>query len=105
MLKRIFLLATAVMVAAACFSTDASAAAQWYTCRVEMAGPGWGTIYIQLSDNSAAFTKRWFSVPANAAKEILAVALTAMNGGMPVMINADLSLSGYPPIYAFYLTQ
>jgi hypothetical protein len=105
MSRKIFLLATAVMVAALCLSTDANAAQQWYTCRVEMAGPGWGAIYIQLSDNSAAFTKKWFSVPANSAKEMLAVALTAVNGGMPVLINTDLSVSGYPPLYAIYLTQ
>lgn len=105
MARRIFLLVMVVMVAGAFSTTDARAAQQWYECRVEMAGPGWGAIYIQLSDNSAAFTKKWFSVPAAAAKEILAVALTAMNSGMKVTINADLNQSGYPAIYAIYLTQ
>jgi hypothetical protein len=105
MTRRILLVVMVVMVAGACFTTDASAAQQWYTCRVEMTGPGWGAIYINLSENSAAFTKKWFSVPADAKKEFLAVALTAMNSGMKVMVVTDLSLSGYPPIYAIYLTQ
>jgi hypothetical protein len=105
MARRFLLLVMVVMLAGVLFTTDASAAQQWYTCRVEMAGPGWGAIYIQLSDNSAAFTKKWFSVPADTKKEILAVALTAMNSGMKVLINTDLNLSGYPPIYAFYLAQ
>jgi hypothetical protein len=105
MARRFLLLVMVVMVAGVLFTTDASAAQQWYTCRVEMAGPGWGAIYIQLSDNSAAFTSKWFSVPAGTAKEMLAVALTAMNSGMKVIVNADLSLSGYPLIYALYLAQ
>jgi hypothetical protein len=69
-----------------------------------MAGPGGGgKIYIKLTDKSSAFTKKWFTASAETGKEMLAVALTAMNSGMQVTVSADLSVSGYPPLGAIYL--
>ena len=104
MAKKISLLLMVVMLAGVYFTTDASAAAQWFTCTVEMAGPSGGKILIRLTDSSSAFTNKWFTAPAESGKEMLAVALTAMNSGMRVRVSADLSLSGYPPLGGFYLT-
>lgn len=105
MAKKIGLMVMVVMFAAAYFATDSNAAAAWYVCKVEMAGSGAGTIYIQLTDKSASFTKKFFTAPADRAKELLAVALTAMSNGFSVSVHTDTSLSGYPTIYSFYLTQ
>lgn len=103
--KRISLIVLVVMLAGAYFATESGAAPAWYACKVEAAGPGWGAIYVQLTDKSSTFTKKWFSVPAANAKEVLAVALTAMSSGIQVLVYADPSVSGNPAIYTFYLTQ
>lgn len=103
MSKKIGLMVIVAMLATALFVSDSSAAAAWYTCTVEYAGPAYGGVYIQLS--SASFSTRWFSVPTSIQKEILAVALTAMSNGMQVLVNTDLVSSSQPSILAFYLIQ
>ena len=105
MAKKVGLMVMVVMLAVAYFTTDSNAAPAWYLCKVEMAGPGGSAILIQLTDKSASFTKKWLTAPADKAKEMLAVALTAMSNGLSVAVYTDTSLSGYPQIYSFYLTQ
>lgn len=103
MTKKIGLLVMVVILAGAYLATDSSAAADWHTCTVDAAGPGWDSIYIKLT--APAFPAgKWFTVAAQSGKEILAVALTAMSNGMQVMIFADASLSN-PPIYTFYMLK
>jgi hypothetical protein len=103
MAKKIGLLVMVVILAGAYFATDSSAAPDWYTCTVDAAGPGWASIYVELT-SAPAFTGKWFIIPTENGKEILAVALTAMTNGMQVLIYADPSLSN-PPIYTFYILK
>jgi hypothetical protein len=105
MAKKIGMMAMIVILAAVYFTTDSNAAAAWYACKVEMAGPGWGTIYLQLTDKSASFTKKWFIPAANSSNEMLATALTALSNGLMVTVYTDTNQSGYPQILALYLTQ
>ena len=102
MAKKIGLMVMAVMLASPYFFKDSNAAQGWYTCTVNMAGPGWGTIYVQLT-SSPTFTQKWFQAPTNGGKEVLAVALTAMSSGMKVYLSADLAVGAYPTIIALYL--
>ena len=103
MAKKIGWVVMAVMLTAAYFTTDSNAAGAWYTCKVEMVGPGGGVVYLQLTDKAGSFTKKWFTPAADKTKEILAVALTAMSNGFSVTVYADTSLSGYPTISSFYM--
>lgn len=107
MIAKRFALTVLLILAAGWFAADESIAAQqWFTCRVQLAGPGGAATLVKLTDTSStpAFTSKWFLAPADRAKEILAVALTAMSNGMTVRVSIDLSVPDeYPPIYAFYL--
>jgi hypothetical protein len=107
MAKRIGLLVMIIILAGTYFATDSSAAQQWLTCKVEVTGTAFGNTYVNLTHTTSTFTKKWFLVPTSSAKEVLAVALTAMSSGLPVIICADLGdLSlGYPSINAFYLSK
>jgi len=61
---------------------------------------------VKLNDTAPipAFTGEWFLAPADRAKKILAVALTAMTNGITVRVPIDPSAPDeYPRIYAFYL--
>jgi hypothetical protein len=102
--KRTGLMIVAVMLATTCFATDSNAAQQWYTCNVNMTGPGGDSVFVQLT-SSPAFTNKWFLVPTSNAKEILATALTAISNEKQVYVCADLSQSGYPTIFAFYIIK
>jgi hypothetical protein len=107
MIARRIALTVLLILAAGWFAADESSAAQqFYTCRVLLAGPGGAVTLVKLTDTAStpAFTGKWFLAPADRAKEILAVALTAMTNGMTVRVSIDLSVPDeYPPIYAFYL--
>jgi hypothetical protein len=100
--KKMCLLVMVVILAGAYFAADASAAPDWHICTVDAAGPGWASIYVQLT--SSVFSGKWFIIPVENGKEILATALTAMSNGMQVMIWADATLSN-PPIYTFYMLK
>ena len=103
MCKKIGLLAMVVIVAGAFFATDSSAAPAWYTCTVDAVGPGWQSLYVQLT-SASAFSGNWYNLPTENGREILAVALTAMTNGMQVLIYADAALNN-PPIYTFYMLK
>ena len=63
------------------------AAGGWFSCNVNMAGPGEnGNIYVHLREVNGQFDK-WFVAAAAVKKEILATALTA--------ISASLKTSAY----------
>ena len=109
MIAKRIALTVLLVLAAGWFAADESGAAQqWYTCRVQQAGPGGALTLVKLTDtaSSPAFTGKWFLAPADRAKEILAVALTAMSNGMTVRVSTDIGVPDeYPSIYSFYLKQ
>ena len=101
--KKMFLAMVVVFSLVAVFAVAARAG--WYTCTVNMAGPGWGThCYIKLSDTAAtpAFENRWFVALSSQKKEMLATALTAMTNNMNVWVHID-SPNAYSIIRAMYL--
>jgi hypothetical protein len=78
--------------------------AQWYTCRVNRAGPaadGTDTptpvIYINLTDQGGAFTGQWFFAEVNSKNEMLAVALAAIGLGKTVNAFVDPPKPGGSP--------
>jgi len=93
--------AVAIVFIVVCLITINASAAEWITCSVSMAGPSGEDTYICLSDTapSPAFTSKWFIAPADRAKEMTAIALTAMTNNMKVLIKADAD----PYLDAFYL--
>jgi hypothetical protein len=104
--KRIGLIAVIAFGIMCVLTMNAGAQSAWYTCSVVSVGPtAWGT-YICLTDTSSspAFTNRWFQFPPNHAKEMLAVALTAMSNSMNVTIYSDPE-EYFPYLYVIYLNQ
>lgn len=100
--KKTGLVVAAIIFIVVCFLTmNASAESEWITCSVSMAGPSGEYTYICLSDTASppAFTSKWFIAPADRAKEMTAIALTAMSNNMKVIIKADDD----PYLDAFYL--
>lgn len=60
------------------------AAGGWFSCTVNMAGPGEnGNIYVHLREASGQFD-RWYVAAAAVKKEILATALTAISASLKV---------------------
>ena len=104
MVKKVFVMMVVVLSMIAIFAINAHASA-WYTCTVEMAGPGWSVTYIKLTDTGGAFTHKWFRALSYRQKELLAVALTAMTNNMHVLVNVDISESPYPTLGTMYLIK
>ena len=63
------------------FCSIANAEYRWVFCTVELAGPSSVGMYIRLTDASAtpAFTNKGFFCPEDRAKQMLAIALTAIS--------------------------
>jgi hypothetical protein len=109
--KRRFLpvvgLAVLLLVAVYGFSPrPARAAAEWFTCRVNLTGPGGSRTFVNLTDlaEKPAFVEEWFLMPNSRSREMLAVALTAINGDRKVLIQVDLEKGDPEPILdGFYL--
>jgi len=95
----------AVCIVIAIFAVSAYAAKAWYTCTVVQGGPGWGTVYICLTDDGGAFTNKWFSPRTDSRKEQLATSLTAMSNGQKVWCSIDITKNEYPTINAMYLGE
>lgn len=109
MWARTLWLAAAALAIAVCTSPlRADAAQDWYTCTVLKVGPaGAGTTtYIQLTDTGSppAFVEKYFRFVGERAKEMLAVALTAVSSGLKVLIRADAS-EEFAYIDVIYLTN
>ncbi len=77
----------------------------WFTCSVDMAGPGKVETFISLTDQAAdpVFVGKWFLFPADRSREMLAVALTAINGDKQVVVVVDPESAPYPEITDIYL--
>jgi len=84
------ILAVALLVGMSWTST--ARAAGWFTCEVIAAGmAGTDVVIVRLTDlkNSRAFTNQWFLGVSPIAKEMLAVALTAIALGNPTKCRVD----------------
>jgi len=83
----------------------ASAETAWYTCSVDLAGPGKTETFIALTDQAKepAFVGKWFLLPVDRAQEMLAVALTAINSDKKVVAVVDPDSVAYPEISDLYL--
>ena len=87
-------------------AAPASAQNQWFYCTVSLAGPGGEeSTFIRLSDTEAspAFTDKWFELPVSRAKEMLAVALTAMANEIQVAAYVNPAAGETPVIVNLYL--
>jgi hypothetical protein len=82
------------------------AAPKWYNCTVDRVGPNAANSnsYIMLTDTDGLFTKKWCIASSAYVNQFLAVALTALSNGNPVIALIDASLS-YPTIHALYLGE
>ncbi|HDS16705.1 MAG TPA: hypothetical protein ENN66_08910 [Proteobacteria bacterium] len=81
------------------------AESSWFTCTVDLAGPGPNETFVALTDLAAepAFVGKWFLLPQERAKMMLAVALAAINGGRQVVVVVDPDANLYPQITDIYL--
>jgi hypothetical protein len=83
-------------------------------------GPGWGTVFINLTDIENGFSNRWFQAyPGQLSnKDLLSIGLVAMSEGSLVHVNVNLDLlleknnkkfknvhTGYSGINAIYLIK
>ena len=100
--KKLGLITLIVLSMVFLFALNASAG--WYTCTVNLAGPGFTNTYINLTDTSAspAFTNRWFTAESTQSKEMLATALTAISNSMSVWTYINSSAE-YATIISLYL--
>ncbi len=88
--------------------SEAQAGQQWYLCNIVKVGQSGGRDYVQLShapkEGAPVFTARFFRLPAEKAKEMLAVALAAVSGGFKVEVYVDAQIE-YSELYAIYLVS
>ncbi len=85
--------------------TTACAESGWFTCSVDLAGPGKIETFISLTDlaEEPVFVGKWFLFPVARAREMLAVALSAINSGKTVVVVVDPESGTYPVISDIYL--
>ena len=85
--------------------SKAFAETAWFNCSVDLAGPGKEETFIMLTDQAEepAFSGKWFILPADRAREMLAVALTAINGSKQVTVVVDPDSVDYPDITDIYI--
>jgi len=83
------------------------AESDWYVCHVEMAGPIKGPhgVRLFLTDTAASpvFQNQEFQAPRTLIKEVLAVALEAINQGRKVKVYTDPLSGTVPLVSAIYL--
>jgi len=94
-----------LMVGMLMIQGTAFAETSWFTCKVELAGPGKSYTFIAVTDQSEtpAFTSKWFILPADRSREMLAVALVAINTNKQVVVVVDRDAGSYPEISDIYL--
>lgn len=103
MKKMLLIILTVCMVVT--LGMASAQAAGWYTCTVKGTGMGMGNYYVNLTDNSGAFTNMWFTLNPDAPKESLATALTAQSSGMPLLIYLTGTPADYAVIPALYVSN
>ena len=103
-MKKAKLLVIALMILVCVGLFAGTAMAAWYTCTVDGAGPGYGNVYVKLTDTGGSFTERWFRVPPADENQVLAAALTASANNAEVWVNLSSS-KAYSSIIAFYVLK
>ena len=85
--------------------TASFAASAWFDCSVDLVGPGKTETFIALTDlaEEPVFVGKWFLLPVEQAREMLAVALTAINSNKKVVVVVDPDSGSYPAISELYL--
>ncbi len=83
----------------------ALAASEWFTCKVELAGPSKNYSFVTLTDQAEppAFVSKWFILQPDKSKEMLAVALMAISTGKQVVVVVDPEAGNYPEISDIFL--
>ena len=94
-----------VLLAVILIETTAFADSGWFTCSVDLSGPGKTETFIALTDQAEepAFVGKWFLFPAERAREMLAVALSAINSDRKVVVVVDPDSGTYPVVSDIYL--
>ena len=79
----------------------------WYNCSVAMAGPGDGgntvVLLTHLDKNPDFEANKCFLFPADRAREMLAVALSAINSNKMVVVIVDIESGTYPVVSGILL--
>lgn len=85
--------------------TVAFADSSWFKCAVNLSGPGRIETFIQLTDlaEDPVFVAKWFRFPVDRSREMLAVALSAINSDRNVMVVVDPESEVYPVVSEIYL--
>jgi hypothetical protein len=88
------------------FVASTQAEERWVNCYVTYAGPGWGGIFITLTDASdpKSFTAKWFIPQPGQQREMLATALAAVANGNMVRCYVDPDVE-YSYIKAMYIAK
>jgi hypothetical protein len=101
---QIILIFIFIIVCIGSFSESAYAGKQKYICSVDKVGfKGSEDTRVMLTDESGAFTQKWFKCNRDRAKEMLALLLTAINGTMQVEVKFDPDQEGMPEIDHLYM--
>ena len=88
------------------WSPPVQAAPEWFQAKVLKTGvTGGDSVLVRLTDLAATptFTNKWFFVSDLVAKEMLAIALTAIATDMAVQVNTDPFEQSQPEIRVMYL--
>ena len=94
-----------VLLAVILMEAAAFADSAWFDCSVDLVGPGKTETLIALTDlaEEPAFVSKWFLFPAGRAREMLAVALSAINSDKKVLVVVDPDSGTYPVISEIFL--
>lgn len=81
------------------------AGSEWFTCKVELAGPGSNFSFVTLTDQAEtpAFVSKWFILSPDKSRSMLAVALMAISTDKRVVVVVDLEDGNYPEISNMFL--
>lgn len=85
--------------------TVAFADSGWFKCAVNLSGPGRNETFIQLTDlaEDPVFITKWFRFSLARSREMLAVALSAINSDRNVVVVVDPDSEAYPVVSEIYL--
>ncbi len=103
---RIMIKAAAIAALLMLLAPAAQAANAFFTAEVTETGlnkTGGSSIRLTDTANAPAFKNKWFLLPNQARKEMLAMALTAISGDLSVRVRVDLDEPGMPLVKIMYL--
>ena len=87
------------------FQGQVLAESVWFVCKVELAGPGDVLTFVTLTDQAEnpVFTSKWFILPDEKSRAMLAVALLAISTDKRVVVVVDPDMGAYPEISNMFL--